>query len=110
MRVFGESYVGGATVLRLLCIAAIAEVVNGIVGQVIAIKSMWVRFGFDVLLVCSLLLSSYVLIPRWRGVGFAAAYAVAFFVVAGGLLVYAGCSGYPPVQQASAPAEVAVEA
>lgn len=33
----------------------------------------------------ALLLSSYVLIPHWRAVGFAAAYAVAFFVVAGGV-------------------------
>jgi hypothetical protein len=49
----------------------------------------WVRFGFDLLLVRSLLLSSYVLIPHWRAVGFATAYAVAFFVVAGGFLPFA---------------------
>jgi len=108
MRVFGESYVGGASVLRWLCIAAMAEVVNGILGQAIAIKSMWVRFSFDVLLVCLLVLSSYVLIPHWGAAGFAAAYALAFFVVAGGLLIYAGCSGYSPVREASATADVLV--
>lgn len=110
MRVFGSSYVAGADVLRLLCLAAVAEVVNGVMGQVIALKSMWVRLALDVLLVSCLLLGSYVLIPRWHAFGLAAAYVFAFVMVAAGLLLYARRSGYAPARTAVMGNEVPSEA
>lgn len=90
--------------------AAVAEVVNGVMGQVIALKSMWVRFALDVLLVSCLILGSYILIPRWHAFGLAAAYVFAFFMVAAGLLLYARRSGYAPARPAVIGNEVPSEA
>lgn len=110
MRTFGPSYVAGASTLRLLCVASIPEVINGVVGQVVALRSMWIRFGFDVLLASILLLGSYALIPRFAAEGLAAAYAFSFSAVAAGLLLYAGRSSRSSVPQSSLSAEISVEA
>ena len=89
MGFFGKGYVGGAPVLRLLCVAAIGEVINGVIGQTIALRSMWIRLSFDMLLTVTLLSGCYLAIPRWKSSGFAAAYAAAFAVTSVALCVYA---------------------
>jgi O-antigen/teichoic acid export membrane protein len=93
MRSFGSGYVEGAAVLRLLCVAAIAEVINWCVGQTVVVRSMWARFLLDALLSGTLLGCCYVAVPRWGAVGLAASYAAAFIVTATAVCVYAARTG-----------------
>ena len=88
MRLFGTGYVNGSKVLAVLACSAIAESLNTFLGQPLVTHSMWKRFWFDALLIVSLLTSGWFLIPRWRGVGLAAAYGLAFMLTSFLLLVY----------------------
>jgi O-antigen/teichoic acid export membrane protein len=78
MRSFGPAYRDGWKVLSILSLSAIAEALNTFLGQPLVTRSMWRRFGFDAVLVSVLLGSAWFLIPRWRGMGLAEAYALAF--------------------------------
>jgi len=79
MAVYGNSFLGGQTVLIVLALSAIAEVLNAILGQpLIAARQMWWRFGFDVLLFAVLVGLAWVLIPKWGALGLAASYGVAY--------------------------------
>ena len=88
MRLFGSGYVDGAKVLIVLAGSAIAESLNTFLGQPLITHSMWKRFWFDALLISTLLTSAWFLIPRWRGVGLAAAYGLAFALTSLLLLIY----------------------
>lgn len=80
MSVFGRSYRAGGPVLTVLCLAAIPQAMNSALGQAVVLKSMWVRFGFDVLLFGVLAGSAFFLVPRIGATGLAGAYALANFV------------------------------
>ena len=88
MGIFGRSYRAGSTVLLLLCISAIPQVLNGVLGQAVVTRSMWARFGFDVLLFSIFAGCARVLIPSTGATGLAGAYALAFAITTSLLLVY----------------------
>jgi O-antigen/teichoic acid export membrane protein len=88
MRLFGTGYLNGSRVLAVLACSAIAESLNTFLGQPLVTHSMWKRFWFDALLITTLLTSGWFLIPRWKGVGLAAAYGLAFTLTSLLLLVY----------------------
>ena len=89
MTAYGESFRAGWMALVVLVLAAIAEVLNLVLGQpLIATHRMWWRFGFDALLVAVLLSAAWVLIPKWRALGFATAYGLAFALTSVGLAVF----------------------
>src|ERR1051326_6670716 len=88
MRLFGSSYANGSRVLAVLACSAIAESLNTFLGQPLVTQSMWRRFGFDALLISTLLTSAWFLIPRWKGVGLAASYGLAFVLTSCLLLIY----------------------
>lgn len=88
MRVFGSAYRGGAPILSILAFSAIAETTNTFLGQRLVTRSMWTRFRFDALLVSTLVGTAWFLIPRFRAVGLAAAYASAFLLTSLCLLVF----------------------
>lgn len=88
MHLFGGAYQAGSLVLSVLAVSAVAEAANTFLGQRLVTRSMWARFRFDVLLVAILLTAGFFLIPRWRSVGLAAAYALAFVIVSLGMTVF----------------------
>jgi len=88
MSVFGAGYREGGPVLMVLALSALPEALNATLGQPLITASMWRRFAFDVLLVCVLVACGKMLIPRWGGMGLAAAYAISFSTVTMLLLAY----------------------
>jgi O-antigen/teichoic acid export membrane protein len=88
MRIFGSGYHEGRGVLVVLAISAIPEALNMFLGQPLIDRSMWQRCAFDALMVATLLTGAWFLIPIWRGVGLAAAYAIAFTVTSTALLIF----------------------
>ena len=88
MRLFGGGYQAGSTVLAVLAISAVAEAANTFLGQRLVTRSMWTRFRYDLLLVAILLTAAFFLIPRWRSVGLAAAYALAFLITSLSMTVF----------------------
>jgi O-antigen/teichoic acid export membrane protein len=79
MRMYGNAFRGGRTVLLVLAFAAIAEVFNSTLGQpLVAAHKMWWKFGFDGLFVVLILGFAWVLIPKRGALGLAEAYGLAF--------------------------------
>ncbi len=88
MHVFGAGYVVGSPVLIVLSLSALPEALNTILGQPLIATAMWARFGFDVLLVSTLVVAARILIPAFGALGLAIAYAVAFSLTSCALGVF----------------------
>jgi O-antigen/teichoic acid export membrane protein len=75
MRLYGTQFQVGWPILILLAFAALPEAVSNIyMARLICAQRMWWRFALDMQLVAVLVLLAWLCIPRWGGMGFAAAY------------------------------------
>ena len=84
---FGAEYEIGANVLRVLAIGTIPVVLNTALGQIlVSLDRMWWRCVADVVLSVLLVLSAWILIPRFSATGLATAHLISFAVVATALL------------------------
>lgn len=89
MAIYGSGFRVGWSTLIILCLAAIPEALNTILGYPLIVTGrMWSRFLFDLLLAFVMLAASFILIPRYGAFGFALAYAAAFTVTSLGLLIF----------------------
>jgi O-antigen/teichoic acid export membrane protein len=90
MRFFGPEYAAGSNVLRLLVIGTIPVVLNTALGQVlVSLDRMWWRCAADVLLSALLVLTAWILVPRFQAAGLATAHLISFAIVAAMLFVVA---------------------
>jgi O-antigen/teichoic acid export membrane protein len=90
MRFFGPEYAAGSNVLRLLVIGTIPVVLNTALGQeLVSLDRMWWLCAADVLLSALLVLTAWILVPRFQAAGLATAHLISFAIVAAMLFVVA---------------------
>jgi O-antigen/teichoic acid export membrane protein len=89
MSLYGDTFQSGWPILAVLSLSTIATTLNTVLGQpLISRGRAWTRFSFDGLLALVLLTTAALLIPRIGALGLAAAYCIAFSVVAIVLRMY----------------------
>jgi len=77
---FGRSFAAAAPILVVLCVAAVSESANMILGYVLLTSGkVWLRAIIDLGLALLLLLLATLWIPKYGAVGFAWAYTLSFF-------------------------------
>ena len=77
---FGRSFAAAAPILVVLCVAAVSESANMILGYVLLTSgNVWLRAIIDLGLALLLLVLATLWIPKYGAVGFAWAYTLSFF-------------------------------
>lgn len=89
MAVYGNDFVSGKVILLILCGNALLSVLNNVVGQgIVSFGLIWVRTWLDSILALLTVVFSLFLIPRYQGLGLAAANLFAFGITTIFLLGY----------------------
>jgi O-antigen/teichoic acid export membrane protein len=89
LSVYGPAFRDGRAILVVLAFAAVPGALNTVLGQpLVAARFMWWRFGFDLLLVASMVGLAWLLVPRYGALGLASAYALAFSITSLGLFLF----------------------